>query len=502
MYFELWKSRGRNVRRKLLRDSLIVLSLVFVVIAILGVWQYRNLRNNLLEETTYHALNEAVDKYDQLIHEQEKVIDFLNLYLTDSTFTNKQIESLLESTLRTNKKIHSISVLRPEGNILFSKSDAEYISTGRISKEFVSDERKKMFHDQDSGWSGAHFSQNTNDAVVSLSKYDKDVKTVKIIMELKLVDLFNYLNDISVSENSEIILFRLNERTIFLPNYFEVDKNESVENQVFHDYNESESKTVVAAFDQMLKIGDEVTFPHVFSSEKQLHWMRAKMMSQNQNSLYVGVIMPESDFLGVIQKEIGFFVLFLISALLFAALLLFSVISKYGNQIKDLPQIHLDKKRAEKDIHDLIEKGESKHLEFKSTVRYHIKAKRNDKAIEFAWLKGIAGFLNSEGGIMLLGVTDNGEIHGLNLDGFENDDKCMLHVKNVVSTALGVSSLRFIKIHIELVKGKQIVIIETEPAFKPFYIKQNNEDLFYVRSGPSSSKLSVSETVDYVKNNF
>jgi len=67
-----------------LRDALLVFSLVFIIISIAGIWQYRSLRNNLLEESTSHALNEAVKKYEQLINQQEKVVQFLSLVSADS----------------------------------------------------------------------------------------------------------------------------------------------------------------------------------------------------------------------------------------------------------------------------------------------------------------------------------------------------------------------------------------------------------------------------------
>ena len=59
----------------------------------------------------------------------------------------------------------------------------------------------------------------------------------------------------------------------------------------------------------------------------------------------------------------------------------------------------------------LINCGESERLEFKSSVRWNFKAGRTGKEMELAWLKTVVAFLNSEGGIILLGVDDEGHIH-------------------------------------------------------------------------------------------
>jgi hypothetical protein len=72
---------------------------------------------------------------------------------------------------------------------------------------------------------------------------------------------------------------------------------------------------------------------------------------------------------------------------------------------------------------DLIATGENDKLEFKATLRWNIHAERVGKEIEHETLKTIAAFLNSEGGTLLIGVSDSGEILGLDADGFENDDR-------------------------------------------------------------------------------
>lgn len=59
---------------------------------------------------------------------------------------------------------------------------------------------------------------------------------------------------------------------------------------------------------------------------------------------------------------------------------------------------------------------ESDMLEFKSTMRWNIRANRIDKEMEHMVLKSIAAFNNRYGGSLMIGVKYSGEILGLDAD--------------------------------------------------------------------------------------
>ena len=94
--------------------------------------------------------------------------------------------------------------------------------------------------------------------------------------------------------------------------------------------------------------------------------------------------------------------------------------------------------RAHRNAEELIKRGESKTLEFKSTLRWNLKEDRqDDKGVTHAVLKTIAAFLNTEGGDLLIGVADDGSIVGIEHDQLESDDKFMRHLAQVVRNGLG-----------------------------------------------------------------
>ena len=60
--------------------------------------------------------------------------------------------------------------------------------------------------------------------------------------------------------------------------------------------------------------------------------------------------------------------------------------------------------------------GESQTLEFKSSARWNVRAASPDKKLEHAITKTVCAFLNAEGGTLLIGVDDNGQVLGLEDD--------------------------------------------------------------------------------------
>ena len=75
---------------------------------------------------------------------------------------------------------------------------------------------------------------------------------------------------------------------------------------------------------------------------------------------------------------------------------------------------------AVRDIADLINDGESKIVEFKQTLRGY---RKDDKKPEQAVLKAIAGFLNTYGGTVIIGLKDDGSPAGKN----DGPSKGILH---------------------------------------------------------------------------
>ena len=116
------------------------------------------------------------------------------------------------------------------------------------------------------------------------------------------------------------------------------------------------------------------------------------------------------------------------------------MIRKYRNQLISRSPAVLGINDPDIRLKEIIKNGESNTLEFKSTMRMNLNTNQPGKEIELAWLKAATAFMNSDGGILLLGVNDRGDIVGLEPDKFENEDKCLLHFKNLINQHIGANS--------------------------------------------------------------
>lgn len=145
-----------------------------------------------------------------------------------------------------------------------------------------------------------------------------------------------------------------------------------------------------------------------------------------------------------------------------------------------------------------MQAGEGDTVEFKSTLRVNLHTRKADKRMENACLKTIAAYLNSEGGLLLVGVDDEGRALGLETDGFPNHDKLLLHFTSLIRNHLGGEFAPFIRLAVEVAGEHDVVVVECLPSPEPVYFRRDQEEIFFVRSGPSTIKLSPSEVVAYV----
>ncbi len=164
--------------------------------------------------------------------------------------------------------------------------------------------------------------------------------------------------------------------------------------------------------------------------------------------------------------------------------------------------------RAHRNAEELIKRGESKTLEFKSTLRWSVKEDRkDDKVVTHAVLKTVAAFLNTEGGDLLIGVADDGSIVGIERDQLESDDKFMLHLAQVVRNGLGDRAGTCIDPKTQIVQGKSICVVSCQRSPEPVFLKWKGLEVtaegdFFVRSGPGTVRLSPDSAREYLRTRF
>ncbi|MEK6909364.1 MAG: ATP-binding protein [Nanoarchaeota archaeon] len=153
-------------------------------------------------------------------------------------------------------------------------------------------------------------------------------------------------------------------------------------------------------------------------------------------------------------------------------------------------------------IRSMIEKGEGPKLEFKSSIRTNLHTNLIDKNMENAILKTIVAYLNTDGGILIVGVSDKGEILGLEKDAFVSEDKLRLYVNNIIKDYIGAQFMHFVHYDLFEIDSKKILKIECTSSNKRVFLKDNGQEDFYIRNGPSTIKLYGNSLVDYINDKF
>ena len=154
----------------------------------------------------------------------------------------------------------------------------------------------------------------------------------------------------------------------------------------------------------------------------------------------------------------------------------------------------------------LISKGEHERLEFKTSFRWDVLQNKVNKNLEKAVMKTIVSFLNSGGGYLLVGVDDEGKVMGLendyrslpkpNADGFQN------HFTNVFHSMIGPQFRQFVDLSVHKINGQECCLVRVMPSGKPAYLKLDNGEEFYIRTGNGTTGLKLSETSSYIDSHF
>jgi len=187
-------------------------------------------------------------------------------------------------------------------------------------------------------------------------------------------------------------------------------------------------------------------------------------------------------------------------------------------------------------IGDLIKSGESYTLEFKSSMLAIMEEDLEIKKLQdmakttsgskkesienriivieriiknelvSSIIKTISSFLNSKGGILLVGVQDNGIICGIEKDysflkGRQNWNGWSQHLVNLIEKQIGIEFIKYIQIKKNYYKSKTISKIIVNKSSKPIYIEKKGPK-FYVRRSNTCRHLNTTEANNYILNHW
>ena len=160
----------------------------------------------------------------------------------------------------------------------------------------------------------------------------------------------------------------------------------------------------------------------------------------------------------------------------------------------------LGKLSDEERVLKAIRSGETKETEFKQTFNIDTRTGRKEKYIQESALKNIVAFLNTKGGVLLIGVKDEDrQVTGIEVDDYQNDDKYSLNFKNAIKSRIGERFYDFIDWKIVDVQDKKLLVVECSASDNPCYLDDKD---FYVRTNPSADKLEGPRMLQYINSHF
>jgi len=157
-------------------------------------------------------------------------------------------------------------------------------------------------------------------------------------------------------------------------------------------------------------------------------------------------------------------------------------------------------------VSDLIAAGESQTTEFKASGRWNVHTKQHDPRLGQILVKAVCGFLNAEGGTLLVGVADDGEILGIEDDlatfgAKQNVDSYELFIRQLLDDNLSAPTASTVRIRFPEVDGRTICQLSVASSGKPVFAKAAKGGAgpteFWVRVGNATKQLYGEDLIKY-----
>ena len=224
--------------------------------------------------------------------------------------------------------------------------------------------------------------------------------------------------------------------------------------------------------------------------------------------------------------------LYAVAGIIFQAILFVVVAAGAAIVLKhsDISSPALPEDEAEA-VRTMIKTGENDHTEFKlqslwssdlskeeilSSESSEIRKYRNN-ASKFIIARSIAGFLNTDGGDLIIGIQEDRIKNSIQAVGIEEDYRKLqekdrnpdgyrrMIVDSVIRKYLPEiynTASRFIQISFPTLSGRTLCHVHIIPADKPVFVSIGNEEIFFIRVDASTRSLTGKVMTQYILNRF
>lgn len=159
-----------------------------------------------------------------------------------------------------------------------------------------------------------------------------------------------------------------------------------------------------------------------------------------------------------------------------------------------------------RDIRMVLQNGEDEGTEYKSSLRWDTRAGKVSRQVEHATLKSLAGFMNCRGGTLVLGVSDEGAPLGLQADlntlKRRDEDGFEQYLIQMASLRIGTRVCPGLHVMFHEVDGRRVCRVSVEPAPEPVFVREGDDQQFFLRTGNATRNLNVEEAMHYISHHW
>ena len=180
----------------------------------------------------------------------------------------------------------------------------------------------------------------------------------------------------------------------------------------------------------------------------------------------------------------------------------------------------LNEIRYTSNVDTLIASGEGDKIEFKASLHHPYESEPPDprkpkppqkeikKDLHRSVTKTVAAFLNSEGGTLLIGVADSGNVLGVEPD-FEHlqrekqdADGWLLSLQEAIINALGAEVWNAVRVSLVPHGSHTVAVVSCPPRTTETWHREDGGERFYIRAANGTRELNGSSLLSYIREHW
>lgn len=150
-------------------------------------------------------------------------------------------------------------------------------------------------------------------------------------------------------------------------------------------------------------------------------------------------------------------------------------------------------------LHRLIEGGETTTVEFKESLRPDPRSNEKTSGIHPKVLRTLAGFVNSGGGTLLVGIANDGTPVGFEPDRDTSIDDSLTALSNTVADMMQPNAWSFIDAEIVYLRSTPVLRLDCRPASQAVFLRGTKGSGYFHRTPATTREVPQEELWRFIR---